>query len=135
MIKTLLKDAGVNGQITRYAISGGALTLFYSAVYFVAAALSGIAPLIANSLAFVLTVVFGFAIHSNWSFGGYGRRDRPVRSWLLFITVNLAGFALNSFWVWSIVEYLGGPVSAPLLPIIFVTPWLSFYLNRQWTFS
>ncbi len=128
------QSSDLRRQIVRYAISGGGLTLFYALVYWIAASPFGVDPLVANCAAFVLTVALGFVVHSRWSFEGHGRRDRPVRAGLLFLLVNLAGFALNSFWVWLIVDYLAGAVSLPLIPMILITPWLSFYLNRQLTF-
>ncbi|WP_298019701.1 GtrA family protein [uncultured Parasphingopyxis sp.] len=121
-------------QIVRYAISGGALTAFYAGVYWVSAVPVRIDPMIANVIAFGATVVIGYLVHSRWSFEGHGRRDRPVRSGVLFLAVNLAGFALNSFWVWLIAVRMGASPSWPLVPIVLVTPWLSFYLNRRWTF-
>jgi putative flippase GtrA len=135
MMKAMVSSSDLRRQLVRYAISGGALTLFYSTVYWIAAVPMGIDALVANALAFVATVAIGFVVHSRWSFAGHGRRDRPVRAWSLFLVVNLAGFALNSFWVWLIVERIGTSPSWPLLPIIFITPWLSFYLNRRWTFG
>ncbi|MBC2776157.1 GtrA family protein [Parasphingopyxis marina] len=131
----MVSSSDLRRQLVRYAISGGALTLFYSAVYWIAAVPMAIDALVANALAFVATVAIGFVVHSRWSFAGHGRRDRPVRAWSLFLAVNLAGFALNSFWVWLIVERIGASPSWPLVPIVFVTPWLSFYLNRRWTFG
>ena len=135
MMKALTADGALRGQLFRYAMSGGALTLFYSAVYWTSAVPIGIAPLLANTLAFLCTVALGFVVHSRWSFRGHGRRDRPVRSRLIFLAVNLAGYALNSFWVWLIVDRLGASPSWPLVPIVFVTPWLSFWLNRRFTFG
>lgn len=122
-------------QITRYAISGGALTAFYAGVYWVSAVPAAIDPLLANVIAFAATIVIGFIVHSRWSFAGHGRRDRPVRSGVTFLAVNLAGFALNSLWVWLIAVRIGADPSWPLVPIVLVTPWLSFYLNRRWTFG
>ena len=130
-----LPTGELRAQIVRYAISGGALTLFYSAVYWICAVPFGIAALLANTAAFLATVALGYVVHSRWSFRGHGRRDRPVRSGLTFIAVNLAGFALNSLWVWLIVERAGAAPSWPLVPIILVTPWISFWLNRRWTFG
>lgn len=135
LMKGVLRSKDLRRQLIRYAISGGGLTLFYSAVYWIAAVPAGINPLIANCIAFAVTVVLGFVVHSRWSFAGHGRRDRPVRAPAIFLLVNLAGFALNSFWVWAIAVYGGLSPSLPLLPIIFVTPWVSFYLNRRWTFG
>ena len=131
----LMPDGNWRGQIVRYAISGGMLVLFYSSIYWSSAVLLEIPALIANTMAFLATLMLGWAIHSRWSFGGYGRRDRPAIAYSRFLLVNLAGYALNSFWVWLIVERLEASVTASLLPIVFVTPWLSFWANRRWTFS
>lgn len=125
----------VRRQIVRYAISGGALTAFYAGVYWIAAVPARIDPMIANGIAFAATVIIGFVVHSRWSFAGHGRRDRPVRSWLTFLAVNIAGFALNSFWVWLLTVQLGAAPSWPLVPIVLVTPWVSFCLNRRWVFG
>ena len=125
----------LKGQIVRYGISGGVLVLFYAAIYWTVAELLDIPVLIANTIAFMAALVLGWAVHSRWSFRGHGRRDRPMIAYSRFLLVNLAGYALNSFWVWLIVERLLGSVTASLVPIIFVTPWLSFWANRRWTFS
>lgn len=131
----VMPHADWKGQIVRYGISGGALVVFYSAIYWTGAAVLGIPALVANSIAFVATLVLGWAIHSRWSFRGHGRRDRPAIAYSRFLLVNLGGYALNSFWVWLIVERLQGSVTASLVPIVLVTPWLSFWANRRWTFS
>ncbi len=129
-----LADGDLRAQITRYVVSGGALTLLYSAIYWICAVSIGIAALIANSIAFVATTAAGFIIHSRWSFRGHGSRNRPALIWGRFFAVNIGGFALNSLWVWLIVERAGLDPAWPLIPIAFVTPWLSFYCNRRWTF-
>lgn len=128
-----LADPVLLGQIVRYGISGVALTLFYSAVYWGAATQAGIAPLIANTLAFLLTVAIGYPVHSRWSFAGHGQRGGagPVK----FLVVNIAAFALNSFWVWLIVERMAQSVELSLVPIVFVTPVLQFLANRYWAFG
>lgn len=130
-----MRQSGWMGQIVRYGISGGALVLLYSAIYWTGAQAFGIPPLIANSIAFAVTLALAWAVHSRWSFRGHGRRDRPLVAYSRFLLVNLAGYALNSFWVWLIVGRLHGSVTVSLLPIALVTPWLSFWANRQWTFS
>ena len=131
----LTTDRRLGGQILRYGISGGLLTVFYSAVYWTAAVPFAVPALIANSVAFLLTLVAGWIIHSRWSFRGHGRRERPRIAYVRFLLVNLAGYALNSFWVWLIVIRLGGSVSLSILPIVLVTPWMMFWLNRRWAFA
>ena len=124
----------LNRQIVRYTISGIGLVIFYSALYWTAAVPLRIAPLVANTIAFGATLVTGWIIHSRWSFHGHGPDTRPRIAYARFLVVNLAGYALNSFWVWLIVERLGGSVGVSILPIATVTPAASFWLNRRWTF-
>lgn len=125
----------LGGQLIRYGVSGVGLTLFYSAVYLAALDLAHFAPLAANTIAFLLTVALGYFIHSRWSFRDHGVRDAPARNTSRFLAVNVMGFALNSFWVWLIAEHLALSPRLPLLPIVLVTPWISFWLNRRWTFG
>jgi len=124
----------VSGQIVRYGISGGLLTLLYSAIYWTTAVPLAVHPLLANSLAFLVTVAVGYVVHSRWSFRGHGSRDRPMLSYAKFFTVNIAGYAQNSFWVWLIVQKLDLSVPLSIVPMVFVTPWVAFWLNRRWTF-
>ena len=51
-----------------------------------------------------------------------------------FVTVNIVGYLLNSFWVWLLVERLGGPTWWPILPNLALTPLMTFWLHRYWTF-
>ena len=134
-MRLLTSNRGLTGQILRYGVSGGLLTVFYSAVYWTAATQLAVPALIANTIAFVLTLVAGWLIHSRWSFRGHGRRERPRIAYARFLLINLAGYALNSFWVWLIVVRLGGSVPLSILPIVLITPWLMFWLNRRWTFA
>ncbi len=130
-----MPDKEWKDQILRYGVSGAALVALYSAIYWVGAELVGIPALVANTIAFVVTLILGWILHSQWSFRGHGRRDRPLIAYCAFLLVNLAGYALNSFWVWLIVERLHESVAASLVPIALGTPWLSFWANRRWTFS
>jgi putative flippase GtrA len=125
----------IRGQAIRYVVSGGILMLLYSAVYWTLAAPLAVPALIANTIAFLVSLVVGWMLHSRWSFRGHGRRDQKRVAYTRFFLLNIAGYALNSFWVWLIVEQLQGSVALPLLPIAFVTPWLGFWLSRRWVFA
>jgi putative flippase GtrA len=127
--------ANVKIQATRYIISGVLLVLLYSAIYWVAAVLLRTPPLLANTIAFSGNLVVGWLLHSRWTFRGAGNPSARRAAQYRFVVVNLAGYALNSFWVWLIVGRLGGPVALPLIPIALVTPVLSFLVNRRWTFG
>jgi putative flippase GtrA len=134
-IKMRLSRNGLFAQMVRYGISGLVLTGLFSLVYEAILFWHGAKPQLANTCAFVVTVIFGYLIHSRWSFQGHGNRDAPVRNTSRFLAVNLAGFALNSFWVWVVTKRLGLSPHLPLIPIVLITPWLSFWLNRRWTFG
>ena len=52
-----------------------------------------------------------------------------------FMVVNIIGFLVNQFFVWLLVKQLGGPTWWPTIPIIFVTPLLTFALHRRFVYS
>lgn len=123
------------GQIIRFGISGVGLTLAVAATYWAVADLLHVDPNVSLALVYIVFTVIGFVIHSKWSFKGHGSRDRVhVRTARFFITNGL-GFLSNQFFVWLLVKHLGGPTWWPILPIVFVTPILTFTLNRKWVFG
>ena len=130
----LLNGHGVTGQMVRYAISGGLLALLYTAVYWTLAELAAVPALIANSLAFLVSLATGWIVHSRWSFRGHGGQRTPI-AYGRYLLVNIAAYGLNSFWVWLIVERSGGSVTLSVVPILGVTPWICFWINRRWTFA
>jgi putative flippase GtrA len=123
------------GQLFRYAVTGGFVTALGICVYLLAAGPLEIAPLLANVLAYVTCVAVGYVIHSRWSFRGYGRRDSVARTTSRFLMVSLVSFALNSFFVWLLTGPMHGPDWWPTVPMLFVTPFVTFALNRRWVFG
>jgi putative flippase GtrA len=71
-------------------------------------------------------------LHSKWSFKGHGSRTQTTG--IKFVTVSLISLALNSFWVWLLTEPLKLDPEWPMVPMVFVTPAVTFLLNRQWVF-
>jgi hypothetical protein len=51
-----------------------------------------------------------------------------------FVTVSIISYVLNSFWVWLLFTYLQLGRGAPIVPMLFFTPAVTFVLNRQWVF-
>jgi putative flippase GtrA len=132
-----VRTSGVLGQLVRFGIAGGLSTLVYSAVYLPLAtyvlphewAVAAVPP------AFLVAVVFGFFLHSAWSFRGHGTRDAGRAQPLKFFTVQLFGLVLNAGFTWVCTAALGWPTWSPLIPIVTVTPLATFALNRQWVFG
>lgn len=126
----------VAGQLVRFALTGGLLTLLVAGGYWVVAELFGVDPMLSMTLNFLVFTGLGYLLHSRWSFRGHGARDgSPAARTARFFTVNVIGFLSNQFFVWLLVERMGGPTWWPVIPIIFVTPLLTFALNRQWVFG
>ena len=123
------------GQLFRYAVTGGLASIVNIAVYWVAATPLRIDPNLSMFLGYVGAVLVGYVVHSRWSFRGHGRRDNLARTGGRFVLVSLVSFALNSFWVWLLVRLFGGPTWWPIPPVLLVTPFLVFYLNRRWVFE
>ena len=90
-------------------------------------------PQIGNFLAYVVAVASGYFMHSKWSFKDHGA-ERTHGTKLRFVTVSIISYLLNSYWVWLLFSHLQLGRAAPILPMLFVTPAVTFILNRQWVF-
>lgn len=120
-------------QASRYLVVGGALAALYGGIYALLAVGAQLPPLAANLMAWLSALVTGYVLHSAWSFRGHAGRG-AVSTPLRYVTINVAGFLMNSFWVWLIVSQLGAPRLWPLLPILLLTPALCFLANRRFVF-
>lgn len=119
-------------QLVRFVLAGMAVTLFSAAIY-AGAVFAGVAPLIANVVSHGCGMAAGYAVHSRWSFNADtqgGERAMILR----FLLASGFAFLLNSLWVWCAVDLMRLPPLAPLPAMIFLTPLLSFALNRYWVF-
>jgi len=120
------------GQLTRFAVVGLFLAAIYSAIYWYLATYV-MAPVLAVLIAFLVSVTIGFVLHSRWSFRGHGAsEDRRMK--VKFLLVQGSGLLLNEAFTWILTGPLHGPTWWPLIPAIFVTPFATFALNRQWVF-
>ncbi len=122
-------------QIVRFGVSGGVLTLFVAGGYWAIATYLGVDPNLSLLLVFIVAAALGYFLHSEFSFRGHGARDRVhIRTIRFFVTTTL-GFMANQFFVWLLVKQMGGPTWWPVIPIVFVSPILTFTLNRRWVFG
>jgi putative flippase GtrA len=122
-------------QVIRFGLTGGLLTVLVAGGYWLLATFAGVEPMLSLTLNFLVFTTLGYVLHSRFSFKGHGARDNAVARTARFFTVNVLGFLSNQFFVWLLVHQLGGPTWWPVLPIIFVTPLLTFALNRRWVFA
>lgn len=134
MISTLSPERRtVIGQLARFVVSGAFVTALGVGVYAFVALVLRWHPQLGNFLAYVVAVATGYFMHSQWSFRGHGS-ERTHATRLRFAIVSVISYALNSFWVWLLFTQLHLGRAAPILPMLFVTPIVTFTLNRQWVF-
>ncbi len=122
------------GQVIRFGLVGGFVTALGAGAYLIAA-YAGLPPLVANVIAYAVAMATGYVLHSRVSFRGHGSRDNPGTRTVRFVTVSLLSFALNSLFVWALTGPIGAPLWAPVVPMLFVTPLVTFSLNRRWVFA
>jgi putative flippase GtrA len=123
------------GQMVRFGLTGVLLTLLVAGGYWILADGFGVEPMLSMTLNYLVFTCLGYVLHSRFSFRGHGERDRPHVRTFRFFAVNTAGFLANQLWIWLLVKQLGGPVWWSVIPIVLVTPLLTFSLNRRWVFA
>lgn len=122
-------------QAARFGATGMLLTLLVAGGYWIVADVFGVEPMLSMTLNYLVFTGLGYILHSRFSFRGHGARDRPALRTARFFTVNTIGFLANQAFIWLLVKHLGGPTWWPVIPIVFVTPLLTFALNRRWVFA
>lgn len=129
--------SGLLGQLVRFGISGGIATAVYAVVYSPLAKYGIVSPSLANLAGYLFAMLTGYVLHSRWSFRGHGERGNIAKTGSRFFAVSLVSLGLNSLFVWVLTEdsLLNGEWWWPLIPILFVTPLVTFALNRIWVFS
>ena len=121
------------GQLMRFVATGGFVTALGVGVYALVALWLQWNPQLGNFLAYVVAVASGYVLHSRWSFRGHGA-ERTHATKFRFAAVSVISYALNSLWVWLLYTQLDWGRAAPIVPMLFVTPVVTFVLNRQWVF-
>lgn len=120
-------------QLLRFGMTGAFVTALGVVVYALVAIILQWHPQLGNVLAYLTAMATGYVLHSSWSFRGHGG-ERTLATKLRFLLVSLISYGLNAFWVWLLYSYLDLGRAAPILPMLFVTPAVTFVLNRQWVF-
>lgn len=128
-----MSSNGLHGQAVRFLIVGGFLTTLSAAIYWTAARL-GVEPLLASVIGHLVGLLIGFRLHARWTFAGSASSTRSAAENFRFVLVSLSGLACNLVWVQLLVRMLGAPDWAPIVPMILVTPALTFAVNRSWVF-
>lgn len=122
-------------QLLRYALAGFAITVAVAASYWGVTEGLNIDPMISFTIVFLVFSVISYVTHGEFSFKGHGTRDQHHLRLGRFLAVNLLGYLVNQGFIWLLVKQLDGPTWWPTIPMVFVTPLLTFALHRRFVYA
>ncbi|QDP19453.1 GtrA family protein [Sphingomonas xanthus] len=122
-------------QLIRYALAGFAITVAVAGSYWAITDLGSVDPMVSFTIVFLVFSAISYFTHGEFSFRGHGQRDRHHVRMGRFFAVNLLGYLVNQGFIWLLVKQLGGPTWWPTLPMLFVTPLLTFALHRRFVYA
>jgi putative flippase GtrA len=122
-------------QLVRYALAGLAITLAAAGSYWAIADLLGVGPMLSYTIVFIVFSGISYVTHGEYSFKGHGERDRHHIRMGRFFAINVLGFLVNQGFIWLLVKHLGGATWWPTIPMVFVTPLLTFTLHRRFVYA
>ena len=123
----------VVAQLARFVVSGAFVTALGVGVYAFVALVLRWNPQLGNFLAYVVAMAAGYMMHSRWSFRDHGS-ERTHATKVAFLAVSLVSFRAQQLLGVAAVQRLQLGRAAPIAPMLFVTPGVTFLLNRQWVF-
>ena len=122
-------------QMLRYAFAGLAITLAVAASYWAIAEWLGVDPMVSFTVVFLVFSAISYVTHGEFSFKGHGTRDQHHIRLSRFLIVNIIGYLVNQSFIWLLVKYIGGPTWWPTIPMVLVTPLLTFTLHRRFVYA
>ena len=122
-------------QLIRYGLAGFAITVAVAASYWAITELLNIDPMISFTIVFLVFSAISYVTHGEYSFKDHGSRDQHHIRMGRFLAVNVLGYLVNQGFIWLLVKQLGGPTWWPTIPMVFVTPLLTFALHRRFVYA
>lgn len=113
---------------------GLAITVASAISYWVLADVAKLDANLALAIVFIVFVIIGYFAHSSVAFRGHAKNDTLAVRLGRYAAVNTTGLIINEIFVYILVKMAGLPVWWSVAPMILVTPWLVFFLNRLWVF-
>jgi len=140
MIQSTLQSLGherrtVLLHLVRYALAGLAITLAAAGSYWAITDLVHVDPMVSYTIVFIIFSGISYVTHGEYSFKGHGTRDQHHIRMGRFFAINVLGFLVNQGFIWLLVKQLAGPTWWPTIPMIFVTPLLTFALHRRFVYA
>jgi len=120
--------------LAMFLLVGMGITIASAGSYWLLAGRGGLDPNLSLLLVFVVFTLIGFVAHGRITFGDHARSGGSSARLVRYVVVSLSGFIVNELFVFVLVKKAHGAVWWPVVPMILVTPWLLFGLNRFWVF-
>ena len=129
----IAKLADESKQVSKFGMVGMAATGVHMLVFSALQELTDQSAVVANTYAFMSAVVFSFIGNRYWSFARHPDKQGPLNfSALKYGAVALSGYLFNGLLAWLIVDRLTMPYELALMPMILVTPALTYLAIRLW---
>jgi putative flippase GtrA len=119
-------------QLFYFGTVGTLSTLLNSVIFITLVNFFKIPPLLSNLLAFLSAFMVSYFGHSWLTFG---KKSHSVVRLVKFLMIALGGLAVNSGFVGLLMHILHQSAYIAILPMIFITPLLMFFINKYWVFK
>ena len=118
------------GRLIKFTVVGLSIAVFHymSAVLMVEH--GGLAPALANSIAFLAAAALSYTLQTLWTFESRFTARNAIR----FVVVLLVGVAV-SWGTSTAVAALGLPYRLGVIIVLFLIPALNFLLHHFWTYA
>ncbi len=119
-------------QLFRFGIVGGLATLMNSGIFLLLVKIVHFPPLLGNLLAFLFAFLISYFGHFIWTFEN---KEHNYQKLIKFFIIALLGLGINTGFIWWIMHVLHQSAFIAILPMLFVTPLIVFFINRTWVFN
>lgn len=122
-------------QLVRYGLAGLVITLAVAASYWAITDLLHVDAMISFTVVFLVFSAISYITHGEFSFKGHRASDPHHVRMGRFLAINVLGFLVNQGFIWLLVKQLDGPTWWSVIPMVFVTPLLTFALHRRFVYA
>lgn len=122
-------------QFISFGLIGGLNTILSLGIYWLVVYLGG-HYLLANAIAFAITVFISYVLNNIFTFKGEGKAEWSLKTlFKVYVSYSITGLFLTSILLWVWTDCLGiNENIAPIINLFFTIP-LNFLLNKFWAYK
>ena len=118
--------------LLRFGVSGVVATATHVILFASLVELLSVAPVVATSFAFCVSLLVSYGLNYHWTFAASGSHRVMLPRYAAVATL---GLALNIAITYVIVDIFGYWYGYALMAVISVVPLMSFFLSKFWAFG